>query len=69
MQFRIAVSTIVTGLAFLAMGWIDPAGPIFMVVGALLGALDVERRLDLETPPRSEPISTARSSGEHRHAA
>ena len=68
MQFRIAVATIVTGLAFLAMGWIDPAGPIFMVVGALLGALDVERRLDLE-PQRSEPSSTAASSGEHRHAA
>ena len=67
--FRISVSTIITGLAFLAMGWIDPAGPLLMVVGALLGALDLERRLDLETPQRTSSMPTVASSGEHRRAA
>ena len=30
------------------MGWIDPAGPLLIVLGALMGALEVERRLDAE---------------------
>ena len=70
MRLRIAVLTIITGLAFLAMEWLDPAGPIFMVMGALLGALDLERRLDIdEAPQRIRALPAAARSAEHRHAA
>lgn len=50
MLLRIAGLTIITGLAFVAMGWLDPTGPILTAVGALMGALDLEHRLEIAEP-------------------
>lgn len=37
---------IVTGIAFLAMAWLEPAGPLFILVGAGLCAVAAEGWLD-----------------------
>jgi len=42
---RISVLTIVTGLAMIAMAWIDPAGELLVIVGAFSAASALDSAL------------------------
>jgi hypothetical protein len=48
MLLRVGIMLIVTGAAVLAMGWLDPFGPLVMIFGSCCGAVALESRYDVE---------------------
>lgn len=45
---RVGVMLVVTGIAMLAMAWIDPVGAILITVGALTTAVALDGALRIE---------------------
>jgi hypothetical protein len=52
MVLRFGVLLVMTGVAFLAMGWLEPAGPLLIILGATCWATALEAALDLMDPER-----------------
>jgi hypothetical protein len=55
MLLRFAFLFLVTGAAFLGMGWLDPAGPLLLVAGAACAAILLEHWVDAE-PAQTESV-------------
>lgn len=47
---RVGLATVITGVAFMLMGWLDPSGGVLVVFGAFGAAIGMD---DLSVPERS----------------
>jgi hypothetical protein len=63
MLLRVGLLTLVTGAVFVAMAWLDPAGPLAIIIGSGCCAVALEAKLDvddLRAPlPRTVPVADA----------
>jgi hypothetical protein len=48
MLLRIGVMLVITGLAFIGMTWLEPVGPLLIILGAACAAVTLEARLDIQ---------------------
>ena len=48
MLLRVGIMFMVTGIAFIAMGWLDPVGPLLIIFGSALAAVALEARLNIQ---------------------
>ena len=48
MLLRIGLLSMITGAVFIAMAWLDPMGPLAILLGSACCAVALESRLDIE---------------------
>ena len=62
MLLRVGAMTMITGCVFMVMSWLDPFGPLVMILGASCGAIALEARWDLE--PDRTPVRPSGATDE-----
>jgi hypothetical protein len=50
MLLRVGLMTMLTGAVFIAMAWLDPAGPLAIILGSGCCAVALEAKLDMDAP-------------------
>jgi hypothetical protein len=48
MLLRVGLLSMITGAVFIAMAWLDPTGPLAILLGSASCAVALESRLDAE---------------------
>lgn len=70
MLLRIGMLLVVTGLAFIGMTWLEPVGPLLIILGAGCAAITLEARLDLmEWKPAPVGETDGSEAGDQPRAA
>lgn len=47
MVIRVGAVTVVAGITMLAMAWLDPLGPLLVIVGAITAAIGLDELLHI----------------------